>query len=499
MDLSTAHGRKELGRRIQSAIVAAGYDSLPAFAERLGCSRALIYQYVNGEVLAQLDRLQLIGELTGRSLEWFLAEDQEVASVSGAELRRLQDQLATARERVEELEAMLLAERGARLRGEERARASQLELIGEVVGAWRRAGQADRLQDAALRMLELARSAGDEPAMLRAELSAGHATWEIGQLDRAREHLGRALELAERLGDSRARLSVAQELVRVHQALGQPDRAREHAEQVAASDQWWSRWSGLLSLAALDEQTGDLDRAEQRLAAVGEIIAEPDAPAEHVPTALTYLQSNRVNVALARGRYQQALAESEELRDLAGRALLPDQLREAALDLGIAYMRLGDLAAAGAQLARLDEWAQMAGDRRAAALARVFEGERLTRAGELPAAKRTCLQALESAMETGPGHVIAEAELALAGVYLAEGALDDAEHQFRRCADRAGRLALRRLSVAARLGLAAVAGARGDQSAREMLSAVAQEAAEVGYEDLRERAESLTGPDTAAG
>ena len=86
MDLREERGRVELGRRIQSAIAQAGYASLPSFAEALGCSRALIYQYVSGNVLVQLDRLCAIAELTDKPLNWFLAEDPNGAP---AEVQRL--------------------------------------------------------------------------------------------------------------------------------------------------------------------------------------------------------------------------------------------------------------------------------------------------------------------------------------------------------------------------------------------------------------------------
>ena len=84
MDLRTSEGRQELGRRIQSAIMAAGFESLPEFAKKLGWSRALIYQYVNGQVLVQLDRLQQIAEHTEKKLEWFLVADPKATSAEAA-------------------------------------------------------------------------------------------------------------------------------------------------------------------------------------------------------------------------------------------------------------------------------------------------------------------------------------------------------------------------------------------------------------------------------
>ena len=63
MDIRTPEGKQELGRRIQSAIAEAGYDSLAAFARKMGVTRGLIHNYVAGTTLPPLDRLQAIADL----------------------------------------------------------------------------------------------------------------------------------------------------------------------------------------------------------------------------------------------------------------------------------------------------------------------------------------------------------------------------------------------------------------------------------------------------
>ena len=70
IDFSTQAGRREQGRLIQQAAEAAGF-SLESLAKEIGCSRALIYQYVSGATLAQPDRLQQIAARTGRPLLYF--------------------------------------------------------------------------------------------------------------------------------------------------------------------------------------------------------------------------------------------------------------------------------------------------------------------------------------------------------------------------------------------------------------------------------------------
>ncbi len=484
MDFTTKNGRRELGTRIQTAIAQTGYDSLPAFAEKLGCSRALIYQYVNGDVLAQLDRLQEIARLTDRSLESFLAPG---ANGRSADVERLLALCSRQEDDIQRLERTLMGERGERIELEERSRRAQLETLLELAASCRAAGMTEELEKTALRAYELARALADETSLMRAALQAGHAYTEMRRFDRAREHLAEATELASELADERAGQSAAQELIRVHTAQGRLDEALVLARELANSDRWWSRWSARLSLAGLAEQAGDLAQAAAWLDEAEAVIGEPDAPVGHIPLARAYVQSNRANLSLAAGRYEDAVREGERLLDLAAVASLPDQLREASLNLAIAHIRLGDSDVAAEHLQRLREWADMSGDSRLRILASVFEGERLLRAGNLLEAKRVCLSALADAQESGTGHAIAEAELALGEVYLAEGMLDDAAHQFERCRSRSEKLSLRRLELSARLGSAETGVRRGDEQAAAELKRAAEDAGSLGYEDLRER------------
>src|SRR2546425_5637948 len=74
MDLSNRQGRREQGQRIQTAVERAGL-SVEELANRIGCSRALIYQYLSGATLAQPDRLQQIAAVTGVALTYFFGGD----------------------------------------------------------------------------------------------------------------------------------------------------------------------------------------------------------------------------------------------------------------------------------------------------------------------------------------------------------------------------------------------------------------------------------------
>src|SRR5579871_4507050 len=76
MDLSTKQGRREQGQRIQRAVERAGL-SIEELANRIGCSRALIYQYLSGTTLAQPDRLQQIATECGVTLTYFYSDTPE--------------------------------------------------------------------------------------------------------------------------------------------------------------------------------------------------------------------------------------------------------------------------------------------------------------------------------------------------------------------------------------------------------------------------------------
>ncbi|MGC9318582.1 MAG: helix-turn-helix domain-containing protein [Armatimonadota bacterium] len=451
MDLRTAEGRRELGQRIQTAVMGADYPSLAAFAEDLGCSRALIYQYVNGETLAQLDRLSRIADLTGRPLEWFFAADPNGVS---PDPHTLSDQIEQMRQRCEALERSLARERAARLAEMEGFTDALICAQRQLCLARERAGDPVGALEAATRWAELASSRGDTAARMSAQLHAGRAAAASGSRDRAEEALCEARELASESGDARVEMAARQELIRVRQAAGRIEEAEVEARSLAASDRWWPRWSATVTLAALAEQSGRLQAAEEYLDRAEEIIAQQDAPAENRAIAEVYLLSNRVNLQLARGHYSAAECQSRRLQDRAAAAGLPDQLREAALNRAICSLRGNRLDEAGERLDRVAEWAQMASDRRVEALCEAFEAERLIRCGHLAAAREAALGAVEHARQTINGQALTEAELALGTAYLASGLSQDASYHLRRCARRAERLCLHRLQVAARLALA---------------------------------------------
>lgn len=295
MDLTTPSGRSELGTRIQSAIMSAGFESLPEFARQLGWSRALIYQYVSGRVLVQLDRLQQIAGATGKPLEWFLAADPNGQSNQVAELLARVQQ---AEQRCRGLAEDLAEERAARGQEERRGRAAELQVRGQLCQARRRAGEAAGLVEAAAAYLELARQAGEAAVVVQAQLQMGHGWFLQGDLGRAREVLLEAVQAAAEAGEAGLLNSARQELVRVLLQGGQVEEGRRVAEQLTGAELWWPQWSGRLSLAAIAAQQADFDQATGQLSAAAKIIESGEETPARRALARTYLLSNQVTQAL---------------------------------------------------------------------------------------------------------------------------------------------------------------------------------------------------------
>ncbi len=490
MDITTTEGRQELGTRIQSAVMAAGFDSLPEFARRVGWSRALIYQYVSGSVLVQLDRLQQIATQTGKPLEWFLAAAPNADATRAAELAT---RVAESTSRLNALQEELAGERGARLESEAHCRQAELKLLGDYCQALRRIGDAPGLVEAAARWLELARQAGDEEAGMRAHLQMGHGWFLQGQLARAEQVLAEAITAAVALGQTATLYSARQERVRALLQAGRVPEARREAEALAAADLWWPRWSGRILLAAIATQAAQPDEAAAHLQAAQETIATADEPAARRALATAYLLSNRTTLALVCGDYPLAARLNDELRSLAAQAGAVDQLREAELNRAMVALRRGDTAATAEGLQRLEEWAALVGDARMRVLSLIVRSELHRRCGEFEQARGAARTALEQAAELNQAHLLAEAELALGHVYHAEGRTDDATYHLRRGARMAAEHRLVRLELQARLLLLALA-VQQDSTAAASWPGLIQELHEHGLTDLEVEAHVSAAP-----
>lgn len=471
MDLTTQAGRQELGTRIQSAIIAAGFASLPDFARQMGWSRALIYQYVGGSVLVQLDRLERIAEATGRPLEWFVAARPGAEAEKTAELAgRLRD----AEGRFAAAQSGLAEERAARLEAERQGRVSEAAVLADLCRALRRSGDAVALVEAAARWATLASQTGDMVGLMSARVQMGHG-WSLqGELVRAGEVLSKAVRDAQALGNEAAVHSARQELVRVLLQAGNVEPARQEAEALAAAPLWWPQWSGRVLLAAMAMQTGHLAAAARHLDEAAAIIDGGDEPAARRAAARAYLISNRVNLALAGGDYVTAARYTELLHTEAAQGGTPDQLREAELNRAVVWLRRGEVREARESLDRLDEWAAQAGDRRVAALAVILRSELARRCGEGDLARRAARRAAELAAELRHPQITAEAELALAYACACQGDAEGTQYHAGRCRKLASEAQWVRLELEAQVLSAATVEGDGASRAGELDALVAR-------------------------
>src|SRR5205085_1181475 len=230
MDLSTRQGRREQGGLIQKAVERAGL-SVEELANRIGCSRALIYQYLSGTTLAQPDRLQRIAAVTNVPLAYFYGSE------GAAEQKRQRK-----------------AGAGDESKGSISDRIAQLDRLAQAEESptdWA------ALAATSEELITLAGQAFDTGTEAGALFRLGKARIHMGEFSRAVDSLTRAASLFATLKDVRGEAGARQALGNALLATGRSAEAREQFTLAANSSHWRARWSGTVSLAAVDEQLGD--------------------------------------------------------------------------------------------------------------------------------------------------------------------------------------------------------------------------------------------------
>jgi len=445
-DFSTPEGRLEHGRRIQAAIESAGYESVRSFAEALGCSRALVYRYIKGTTLPPLDVMQRIARLTNRRLPYFYVEgpDEEDESSSGGE------PVAAAPSDSGRL--------FGRARADARQRADSLMRLGAALAA-----PPDHARAAATyaEVVELAGALGEPVLGARARLRGGNSLIQLGSFPEAIEQLEGALATFDASREVAGARACRQSLVSALQSTGQFALALEYAGRLVASEDAWTRWAAVLSLAAIYEQMGrireawaQLGRAEQEAASAegGEIGA----------FARTYVLANRANVAMAWGRYRAAARYARRAAECAREAGLPDQALEADLTYGLSLLRAGEVGSAHVHLDRTLRMAELSADqsRQAAALACLCEW--YAAAGRLEEAREAGRTGLDMATRVRSAMPELFSALALSRSCLMSHLLSDAEDLAKRALHAANAVGASLYACWARLVQAEVACLRED-------------------------------------
>lgn len=374
LDFSTREGRKAQGKLLQLAAEEAGL-SLETLARQIGCSRALIYQYVSGATLAQPDRIQQVAEITGKPLLYFYGGDATPDNLE---------------ERLQALQHLLAAQLGPPdLQG-------ALSSCEQLIALARQAGNARMEAATRLRLAAILLQQG-EPARTLAALDL--------VIPFLRQH---GLD---------ARLPAAEQN-RGHAllALGRVEEADTCFQRVVDSGDWTARWQGYISLAAVAEHQGQYGRALERLdqAQAMETTAPDPRAAQYLRL---YAAGNLANIHLACGDFAMATQEAEQAAELAVQLANRDQYIEAQLTLGVCQRYRGALGHSRLTLESAARWARLAEDKGREALAWAEQAATLTEAGRYDDARVLAKDALQQGIATGTRRAELAAHLALTASY----------------------------------------------------------------------------------
>ena len=408
MDLSTKQGRREQGQRVQRAVERAGL-SIEELAGRIGCSRALIYQYLSGTTLAQPDRLQQIAVECGVSLSSFYSasETSEAEETAAAEpaaapsppalpsMAPLQDVAARLNDGLRSMQELADAQEGP---PDYRALAATCE-----------------------RILSLTAQVGDRSAQAFAQWRLGNALLNVADYPRAADALARAVAVAQEIGAASTETSARQSLGQALYQLGRTEEAEEQFAHIAAGSDFQGRWKGTLSLGSIQEQRGEYRQAMLRFDEAANILEEGEANGtarpETIAVGLLYVNANRTNVYLDEGDFRSARPLAERCMADAEALGIAGQHLEARFNLAWCDFGVGRWAACYAALNSLLQLARFIGDQGRETMTRAWLGIFLAAAGDRDSALAYGKDALAQALSRGDRRSELYAQLALADAY----------------------------------------------------------------------------------
>jgi tetratricopeptide (TPR) repeat protein len=400
MDLSNRQGRSEQGQLIQKAIEKAGL-SVEELANRIGCSRALIYQYLSGTTLAQPDRLQQIAAQTGVTLAYFY----------GAELPEEARRTRRAGERDDP--HVRLAER--------------IQQLEELAHAQESNPDWSALASTCERIISLASQMDDAKVEARALLRLGKARIRNGEFSRSVVGLSRAAALFAAMNEERGEADARQALGHALLMTGRIAEAREQFTWVANSGPWEARWSGKVSLAAVDEQLGDYRQAMQRCDEAA-VILEEGSDLTDVAHGMLYVNANRVNLYMACGDFKSAQTLAERCLEESESLGNSDQHLEARLNLGVCAIWQGRWTTARRLLFATFQMARFLGDRSREAMSRAALALLLAALGDADPAIEHAKDALAAALSQGDHRAELFAQMALSDAYMCSGRMSEARY-----------------------------------------------------------------------
>lgn len=398
MDLSTRQGRREQGLRIQSAVERAGL-SIEELANRLGCSRALIYQYLSGSTLAQPDRLQQIAATCGVPLVYFYSETSEPTSTPENE-----DSTPTVPQDV----ASRLSES---LRG-----------LQDLADAQSGPPDYRALASTCERILSIASQLNDREIQTRSQLRLGNALLHLAEYPRAADALNRAIALAQETGMKNNETSARQSLGNAMLQMGRMQEAQEQFEKISQGDGFTGRWQGTLSLGCVLELRGAYQEAMLRFDEAAALLEEGEAKgwtaSGEFGVGMLYVNTNRRNVYMDGGDFKGARPLAEKgLADAEGVGNA-DQHLEARFDLAWCDFNTGMLAQAYKGFTTTLQLARFLGDQGRENMTRAWLGIYHAAVGDYDNAISMAKDALAQSLSRGDRRSELYAQLALADAYL---------------------------------------------------------------------------------
>lgn len=425
MDLSTRQGRREQGQLIQKAVERAGL-SVEELANRIGCSRALIYQYLSGTTLAQPDRLQLIAKEVGLPLVSFYGGTSEEPPKSRPATETISPE-ARFTERIQQLNELAHAQ--------------------EAPPEW------DALASTCERIVTLAAQFEDQKTEAGALLRLGKARCRMGEFSRAIDSLQRAVNLFAVREDASRESDSRQTLGHALLALGRTTEARRQFEWVAQSGPIDKRWAGAVSLAGVYEQQGDYRLAMEKCDEAAAFLEEAVSP-QDASRGMLYVNGNRINLYLACGDFTSAQELAEKCQEEAEVLGSSDQHLEARLNLGVCLLFQGRWARARKMLLSALQLARFVGDKSRESMARATLAILLAALCDCDNCIQHAKDALAASLLQGDHRTELFAQIALTDAYFSLGRDSEARYHANQALGVASALRLSLYEALSRLRIA---------------------------------------------
>lgn len=445
MDLSTKQGRREQGLRIQRAVEQAGL-SIEEIAGRIGCSRALIYQYLSGSTLAQPDRLQQIAAECGVGLDTFYQVSEfDSASSEGSTVPAVPVDTDDAATRLSET----------------------LRWLQDLATAQESPPNPTSLVSTCERIYGIAGLLGNRVLQAQTMLRQGNASLRISDYSSASDSLRTAIRLATEIGEPRIELDARQSLGHVLVSMGNLNEARQQFTASAASAHVAARWKGVLSLGSVHTMLGEYREAMEsfdRAAAILET-AEQDGTytLREAEIGMLYVNGNRINVYINGGDFRGARPLIDRCVQLAESYGIADEHLEAKFDLAFCQYCTGNWSDAYLTLSSVILLARFVGHKGKEAIASAWLGQLLAAAGDYASSLQYGKDALAAAMLKRDRRGELYAQLALADACLGQdGRESEARYHAGQALAVAASMRMERAEIECRLRLCRVADLTGD-------------------------------------